>query len=98
LLVGGLVVWLVNGPIGFWFSVSVNWWDAGSVELLVGLSLKGRWQFGWSVDWSFGRVVEYFNLSVCRYDFRSVVWLVGLLLTWLVGCLIGWSVAVWLVR
>jgi hypothetical protein len=33
ILVGGLawgsVVWLVNGPIGFWFGVSVNWWDIG---------------------------------------------------------------------
>jgi hypothetical protein len=87
--VGVSVGWLVNGPIGFWFGVSVNWWDVGSVELSVGWSLRGRWQFGWSVDWSFGHVVGYFNLSVCRHGFRSLVGLVGLLVGWSEGASVG---------
>jgi hypothetical protein len=48
----------------------------GSVVQLLGWTvgrLVGRWQFDWTVDRSFGRMVGSFNLFVFRYGFRSVL-------------------------
>jgi rhodanese-related sulfurtransferase len=62
----------------------VSWW----VDHLV----------GWFVERSSNHVVESFNLSVCRYSFRSVIGLVGLLVAGSWNHLDDWSVgALWMV-
>jgi hypothetical protein len=44
---------------------------------------------GWFVERSSNHVVESFNLSVCRYSFRSVIGSVGLLVVCLLGGMVG---------
>jgi hypothetical protein len=66
---------LVNEPIGFWFRVSVNWWDDGSLEV--------------SVVRPCGRVFQSVSLSLWLSISFWVIWAAPCLLGGMVGCLIG---------